>query len=42
MRWHLFGLVLVGILAVLLWNGLAAGAGADLEASQRELTTLQK
>jgi len=27
---------------VLLWNGLAAGAGADLEASQRELTTLQK
>ena len=42
MRWHLSGLLLVGILAVLLWNGLAAGAGADLEASQRELTTLQK
>ena len=42
MRWHLSGLLLVGILAVLLWNGLAAGAGADLEASQRELSTLQK
>jgi len=42
MRWHLSGLVLVGTLTVLLWSGMAAGAGVDLEASRRELTSLQK
>lgn len=31
MRWHLSGLVLVGTLTVLLWGGMAVGAGADLE-----------
>ena len=42
MRWQLSGLVLAGTLTVLLWGGMAVGAGADLEANRRELTSLQK
>jgi septal ring factor EnvC (AmiA/AmiB activator) len=42
MRRHLSGLVLAGLLAVLLGGGMAAGAASDLEASRRELTSLQQ